>query len=138
MKDNAIILLSGGLDSITVLAMQRKNYKKMISLSFFYDQKHKLELELAKKISEKYKCNHIIINLDPQLFLGTSLVSKNNLEIPTNNIALNPACSTNIALNSAYSTSPARPASGTGLASPSKRDRPRHNHLNSFNLCSCP
>ena len=82
MKDSAILLLSGGLDSATVLAMQRPKYKNIITLSFDYEQRHRLELDLAKKLSKIYNCINILITLDPQLFLGTSLIARNKIDIP--------------------------------------------------------
>ncbi len=82
MKDKAIVLLSGGLDSATVLALVRGKYKKILALSFDYGQRHLIELKLAKKLALLYNCEHLIAKLDSSLFLGSSLVKKNKIPIP--------------------------------------------------------
>lgn len=57
----ALVLLSGGLDSSTCLALAIKEYgaENIIALSLFYGQKHKKEIESAKKISEYYNVKWI-------------------------------------------------------------------------------
>lgn len=56
----AIVLSSGGLDSTTCisLAIQRFGMKNVSTVSFFYGQKHRKELECAKKIAEYYGLKH--------------------------------------------------------------------------------
>jgi len=64
MQKKAIILLSGGLDSITVLAELRKQGFLCYALSFNYGQKHNAELNAAKKIAAFYQVEeHKIIDL---------------------------------------------------------------------------
>ncbi len=85
-RQKAIVLLSGGLDSTTVLAMAVKHFD-VTALSFRYGQKHTLELERAEVIAKYYDAKeHIIIDLDPEPFKGSSLtggsaVPENRTEI---------------------------------------------------------
>ena len=52
-KEAALVLMSGGQDSTTILAWALKNFTKVSAISFFYNQKHAKELEAAKKICKK-------------------------------------------------------------------------------------
>ena len=61
----AIILLSGGLDSLVSLALAKDEYNIELALTFDYGQKPaKYEIETCKKICEFYKIQHKIIDLD--------------------------------------------------------------------------
>jgi len=73
----AILLLSGGIDSTTLLAkLSYENYE-VIAVSFHYGQKHGVELNYAKKNAEKYGVKyHHIIELDKILFNSSALVNK--------------------------------------------------------------
>ncbi|MCW8964966.1 MAG: 7-cyano-7-deazaguanine synthase, partial [Gammaproteobacteria bacterium] len=50
-QKNCVVLLSGGLDSATVLAIARAQGYACYALSFAYGQRHNTELEAAKKIA---------------------------------------------------------------------------------------
>ncbi|MFO8184365.1 MAG: 7-cyano-7-deazaguanine synthase QueC [Candidatus Aegiribacteria sp.] len=70
----AVVLLSGGLDSATVLYMALKAGFAVDALSFSYGQKHTPELEAARRTAGRAGVrNHIEIQLDPVLFRGSSL-----------------------------------------------------------------
>jgi 7-cyano-7-deazaguanine synthase len=73
----AILLLSGGIDSTTLLAkLVYENYE-ITALSFQYGQKHNVELEFAKVNARKYGVkHHKLIELDSQLFDTSALVQK--------------------------------------------------------------
>ena len=71
---DAIVLLSGGLDSATVLAIARKNGHTPIALSFEYGQRHAVELQLARRLTTSAGLEHFIAKLDARLFSGTALV----------------------------------------------------------------
>lgn len=62
-KDRAVVVFSGGQDSTTLLLIAKKKYKEVIALSFDYGQKHKEELECARKITEKYSIEHHILDM---------------------------------------------------------------------------
>jgi 7-cyano-7-deazaguanine synthase len=79
----AVILLSGGLDSRTVLEIAKKKFK-IYALSFDYGQRHKVELEYAKKIAIKANIEeHKTIKIDTTIFENSSLTDK-RLQIPKN------------------------------------------------------
>lgn len=62
---SAVILLSGGLDSLVSLGLVRKNYESMLALTFDYGQKSvACEISASKKICEYYDIRHEIIKLD--------------------------------------------------------------------------
>ena len=77
----AVVLLSGGLDSATILAIAKIQNFHCYALSFFYGQRHKIELELAKKLSQMFKViEHKIIKLDLGNFGGSSLTSDTKVQ----------------------------------------------------------
>lgn len=76
-----IVLLSGGLDSAVILASLYEQKKECIAISFDYGQRHRYELECAKKIADYYDASHEIIVIDPQLFRnGSSLTSNEEVQ----------------------------------------------------------
>ena len=78
----AILLLSGGLDSATVAAIAKKSGFEIYALSFDYGQRHKTELESAKKIAELSGfAEHKIAKIDLRIFGGSALTS--DIPIPT-------------------------------------------------------
>jgi 7-cyano-7-deazaguanine synthase len=78
-----VVLLSGGLDSSTVLGIIRNKVEpeNVFALSINYNQRHKRELESAKKIAEFYGVDHKIMNLDLRAFGGSALTS--DMAVPT-------------------------------------------------------
>jgi 7-cyano-7-deazaguanine synthase len=79
----AIILFSGGLDSVTCLAIAQSKGYMCYALSFFYGQTHDAELNAAKKIALKEKVqSHKIIHLDLRSFGGSALTD-DTINVPT-------------------------------------------------------
>ncbi|MCK4980623.1 MAG: 7-cyano-7-deazaguanine synthase, partial [Candidatus Delongbacteria bacterium] len=73
----AIVLLSGGLDSTTCLAIATSKFDEVHTISFDYGQKHKIELELAEFNSKKFNAKvHKVVKLDPAFFQNSSLTNK--------------------------------------------------------------
>jgi 7-cyano-7-deazaguanine synthase len=73
----AIILLSGGLDSTTVLAIAKSQGYECFALSFDYGQRHLVELEVAKKIAILSGVkDHKIAKIDLRIFGGSSLTQE--------------------------------------------------------------
>lgn len=52
-RDTALVVFSGGQDSTTCLFWAKRQFKKVLTLSFLYGQKHKKEVELAREIARK-------------------------------------------------------------------------------------
>jgi 7-cyano-7-deazaguanine synthase len=74
---HAIVLLSGGLDSATTFAIARAHGYETYALSFDYGQRHKRELEAAKKIAESLGAKkRLVIKIDNQIFGGSALTDE--------------------------------------------------------------
>src|SRR5687767_7535491 len=70
----AVILLSGGLDSATVLALARAEGREIYALTFDYGQRHRLELDCAARIGEAAGVvEHQFFRLDLAQFGGSAL-----------------------------------------------------------------
>jgi 7-cyano-7-deazaguanine synthase len=77
MQKKAIVLLSGGLDSITVLALAKKQGFKCYALSFDYGQRHNSELKAATQIAADYQVeDHKIIKLGLGSIGGSALTDE--------------------------------------------------------------
>ena len=78
---NAIILLSGGLDSATVLAIAIDQGYECHALSFDYGQRHQHELHAAKKIATQYDVgSHVISSIDLTAWGGSALTD--DIDVP--------------------------------------------------------
>lgn len=76
MADNkrAIVLLSGGIDSATTLAIARQQGCAAYALSFDYDQRHHIELEAAGRVARSLGANeHRVIKIDKSLLKSSAL-----------------------------------------------------------------
>lgn len=78
---NAVVLLSGGLDSVTCLYWAKANYANVTAVSFNYGQRHDSELNAAKKIAATAQVNHRIIDIDLAQ-LGGSALTDASLVVP--------------------------------------------------------
>ncbi len=77
----AIVLLSGGVDSTTALAIAKSEGFEPYALSFHYGQRHGFELERAKEIALAMALQgHIIVNIDLRAIGGSALTS--DVEVP--------------------------------------------------------
>jgi len=69
-----VVLLSGGLDSTTALAMAAEKGHDIVALTFDYGQRHDKEIESARQVAEHYGVKrHIVITLDMGRYLNSSL-----------------------------------------------------------------
>jgi 7-cyano-7-deazaguanine synthase len=72
----AVILLSGGLDSATVLAIARSEKRDCIALSFKYGQRHEIELTAARRIAQSMGVGeHVVYPLDLRVFGASALTA---------------------------------------------------------------
>src|ERR1700722_10852677 len=76
----AVVLLSGGLDSTTVLAIALKQGFEVHALSFDYGQVHRIELEAAGRIAKQAGVDHVVAKIDLRVFGGSALTD--DIEIP--------------------------------------------------------
>ena len=81
MKKKAVVLLSGGIDSTTCLALAKDQGYEVYALSINYGQKHRIELHKAQAIAEFFQVKqHIIINVDLRRFGASALTTSQ--EVP--------------------------------------------------------
>ncbi len=79
----AVILLSGGLDSTTLLAHATSQGFEMYALSFDYGQRHQTELDFAKKIAENFSAkSHRVIQINMNSIGGSALTDE-SIDVPT-------------------------------------------------------
>lgn len=72
----AVVLLSGGLDSTTALAIARHAGFELNAISFRYGQRHQHEIALAQKIARHARVRrHVVVDIDLRQFGGSALTS---------------------------------------------------------------
>ena len=69
----AVVLLSGGLDSMVCAALAREAGFSVLALTIDYHQRHRVELEAAKTIAAQLAARHIVLPIDLSAFGGSSL-----------------------------------------------------------------
>jgi len=83
IKKKAVILVSGGLDSATVLAMAKADGYDCYALSFDYGQRHCAELQAAKNVASMFDViEHRVLHLDLNQ-LGGSALTDTSIDVPT-------------------------------------------------------
>jgi 7-cyano-7-deazaguanine synthase len=83
--DKAIVLLSGGQDSTTCLFWALKRFSKVVAISFDYGQRHSIELQQAKKITQILEIEHHIFTAPALHEIGTTaLTSSVNISVNQN------------------------------------------------------
>lgn len=81
-KPKAVVLLSGGLDSATVLAIAIEQGFSCLALSFDYGQRHRVEVEAAKRLAADAGVPHSVIAFDLRQFGGSALTG--DIDVPKN------------------------------------------------------
>ncbi|WP_411728198.1 7-cyano-7-deazaguanine synthase QueC [Methyloglobulus sp.] len=82
MSKKAIILLSGGLDSITVLAVAKQQGLDCYALSFDYGQRHHAEIKAASEIAQTYQVKeHKVVKLGLDAIGGSALTDE-KIQVP--------------------------------------------------------
>lgn len=72
----AVVVLSGGQDSVTCLGLALKKYDKVYAIGFDYNQKHSIELAQATIICEKHKVPFVVMPIPMLAELGDSALIK--------------------------------------------------------------
>lgn len=86
----AVVLLSGGLDSATCLAVARRDGFLPTALSFDYGQRHRVELDRAREQAEAFGVErHVVVPLPRGLFGGSALTDA-AIDVPKNALAEEP------------------------------------------------
>jgi len=82
MPKKAVVLLSGGIDSTTALAVARAEGFEVYALTIYYGQKQKVELEAARRVARSLSAKeHKLINVDLRAF-GSSALTSDNIGVP--------------------------------------------------------
>ncbi|NUO38828.1 MAG: 7-cyano-7-deazaguanine synthase QueC [Gemmatimonadaceae bacterium] len=75
-KRRAVLLLSGGLDSTTMLAYAMSNGYDVHAMTFRYGQRHAGEIEAARRIARRYGvADHVVVDIDLRTFGGSALTA---------------------------------------------------------------
>lgn len=78
----AVLLLSGGLDSTTLLAVARRDAYDVHAMTFRYGQRHASEIEAARRVAARFGVrDHVIADIDLRTFGGSALTS-DEIEVP--------------------------------------------------------
>src|SRR5208283_6238552 len=89
-KPRAIVLLSGGLDSTTVLAMALREGFAAYAMSFRYGQRHAIELDSAARVAVRLgAARHIVVEIDLRAFGGSALTG--DVDVPKDRTPLDMA-----------------------------------------------
>jgi len=81
IEKKAVVLLSGGIDSTTTLAIAKKEGYSLYAMSFRYGQKNRFELDAARRIAKLFGVKrHLIIDIDLRLIGGSALTD--NIDVP--------------------------------------------------------
>lgn len=88
-KQDAIVLFSGGQDSTTCLVWAKQNFNKVHAISFFYNQRHAIELHAAQKIIDIVGVeSYEIVEINNKLLKGRSpLINKTTEILKFNNVS---------------------------------------------------
>jgi len=83
----AVVLLSGGLDSMVCAALAREAGYSVIALTIDYNQRHRVELEAARRIAGQLADRHIVLPLDLRAFGGSALTG--DIDVPKEGVGAN-------------------------------------------------
>ena len=80
-RPKAVVLLSGGLDSTTVLAVARSEGFELYALTFRYGQRHEAEIRAAQRVAAQYGvADHVLAGIDLRVFGGSALTA--DIQVP--------------------------------------------------------
>lgn len=81
----AVVLLSGGLDSMVCAGLAREEGYSLLALTVDYGQRHRIELEAARTIADQLAEKHVILKLDLTAFGGSALTA--DIAVPKGGIS---------------------------------------------------
>lgn len=84
----AVVIFSGGQDSTTCLGWAIKRFDNVVAISFNYGQKHSIELEQSKKITEYFKIEHHVVDISFLNQIVDSALVHNNGDVNANHSRL--------------------------------------------------
>ena len=85
MSREAVVLLSGGLDSMVCAGIARERGFSVVALTVDYNQRHRVELEAARSIAASLADRHIVLPLDLRAFGGSALTG--DIAVPKDGVA---------------------------------------------------
>ena len=72
----AVVLLSGGLDSTTTLAVAKRDGRDVHAMTFRYGQRHEIEVDAARRVASAAGVrDHVVVDIDLRTFGGSALTS---------------------------------------------------------------
>jgi 7-cyano-7-deazaguanine synthase len=78
--ERAVVLLSGGLDSMVTAAIARERRFEVLALTVNYGQRHSVEIEAARRIAAGLARRHVVLDLDLTQFGGSALTG--DIDVP--------------------------------------------------------
>ncbi|MES3090407.1 7-cyano-7-deazaguanine synthase QueC [Sphingomonas aerolata] len=86
----AVALVSGGLDSMVSAAMLRESGRRLLALSFDYNQRHRVELDAARRVATALRAErHIVLPMDLSAFGGSALTA--DIDVPKDGVGTDDA-----------------------------------------------
>lgn len=86
MTKKAVVLLSGGLDSVTVLALAKSEGYECHALSFDYGQRHQVELAAAERLAKTYGADSFRVMNMNMAAIGGSALTDERIAVPTEGV----------------------------------------------------
>ncbi|MCY7914165.1 7-cyano-7-deazaguanine synthase QueC [Bacillus haynesii] len=80
-QEKAIVVFSGGQDSTTCLLWALRQFQEVEAVTFQYNQRHKQEIEVAKKIAEKLGVKHHLLDMELLNQLAPNALTRDDIEI---------------------------------------------------------
>jgi len=88
--NRAVVLLSGGIDSTTALAVAQRDGYDAHAMTFRYGQRHEIEVEAARRLARAARVTgHVVVDIDLRTFGGSSLTS--DVDVPKHHAGEHPA-----------------------------------------------
>ena len=84
IEQKALVVLSGGQDSVTCLGYALAMFREVAAISFHYNQRHAVELGCAKKLTAKHSVHHKLVDLGStvQSLVTSSLLDEGRVDVP--------------------------------------------------------